>query len=81
MTTLKMSDVREKLSECANEVAYKGERITVDRNGKPVFVMISVEDLELLELLEDKLDIFAVEEALKRNDFVGLDELKKRLDL
>jgi len=81
MTTLKMSDVREKLSECANEVAYKGERILVDRNGKPVFVMISVEDLELLELLEDKLDIFAADEALKRNDFVGIDELKKRLGL
>jgi len=81
MTTLKMSEVRDKLSECANEVAYKGERIMVDRNGKPVFVMISVEDLKLLELIEDKLDIMAGEEALKRNDFVGLDELKKELGL
>jgi len=81
MTTLKMSEVRDKLSECANEVAYKGERIMVDRNGKPVFVMISVEDLKLLELIEDKLDILDAEEALKRNDFVGLDELKKELGL
>ena len=38
-------------------VAYKGERIVLERHGKDVAALVSVEDLELLEELEDRTDL------------------------
>ncbi|MFZ9024299.1 MAG: type II toxin-antitoxin system Phd/YefM family antitoxin, partial [Anaerohalosphaeraceae bacterium] len=49
MTTISMSEIRLKLSELANRVIYGGERVIVEKNNKPAFAMVSVEDMELLE--------------------------------
>jgi len=53
MTTLKASETRIP-PDAFNRVAYQRERIRIDRRGgRPVF-LVSQEDLELLEKLEDR---------------------------
>ena len=81
MTTISMSEIRLKLSELANRVIYGGERVVVEKNNKPAFAMVSMEDMELLERLEDEIDIKAAEEALKAGDFTPWEDIKKELRL
>jgi len=61
MTTLKASETRIP-PDAFNRVAYQHERVRIDRRGgRPVF-LVSEEDLELLEKLEDR---FWAEEGRK----------------
>ncbi len=57
MKTVPLSDAKAHLSEIADEVVKTHERVTVTRNGREAFVILSVEDLEsieaTLELLND----------------------------
>jgi hypothetical protein len=53
MTTLKASQTRIP-PDTFNRVAYQGERVEIQRRGgQPVFI-VSREDLELLQELEDR---------------------------
>ena len=81
MTRLSASAVREEFSETLNRVAYKGERIVLERRGKDVAALVPVEDLELLELLEDRMDLEAARKALKEHGSISLDELKAELGI
>ncbi len=81
MTTITITDVRPNLRKLADRVCHHGERICIERNGEPVFVMVSYEDVQALEALEDALDIEAVKEALKEGGFIALDDLIKELKL
>ena len=49
-------DVRKNLAEILNRVAYRGERIVLHRRGREVAVLIPVEDLQVLEAVEDRID-------------------------
>ena len=40
------------LSEYLNRVAYAGERVLVERHGKPLAALVSVGDLQRLEALD-----------------------------
>ena len=81
MTRLSASTVREEFSETLNRVAYKGERIVLERRGKDVAALVPVEDLELLEQLEDRMDLEAARKALKEQGSISLDELKAELGI
>ena len=81
MTTISISAIREHLGDIVSKVLFAGERIRIERNGKPACALVSIEDLEFLEAIEEKIDIEAAKEALARDDFVGLDELQKELEL
>jgi prevent-host-death family protein len=48
---LSVAEARRDLSETLNRVAYRGERIKLQRHGKTVAVLVSVEDAALLERL------------------------------
>ena len=50
------SRARNSFSELINRVAFGGERIPIERHGKPVAAIVPIEDLEFLERLEDRLD-------------------------
>jgi prevent-host-death family protein len=63
MNRLPASKVRKRFSEAISRAAYGGERIIIERSGKPLAALISMEDLEALEVLEDLMD---VEEARRR---------------
>jgi prevent-host-death family protein len=63
MTNVTATTVRDSFSETLNRVAFKGDRIILERHGKPVAALVSVEDLELLEELKDRFDVEAVRAA------------------
>lgn len=81
MTVVKVSEFRSDISDYANKVAYTGERICVERNNKPLFAIVPIDDMELLEHLEDQMDLELAKEALKKGKFIGFDSLKKELGL
>lgn len=56
------------LSEYLNRVRYAGERIVIERHGKPIAALVSTEDLERLEALPASQE--TVEERYRR----GLEE-------
>ena len=65
MTRLAATVVRGRFSETINRVAYQGERIALERHGKTVAALVSADDLELLQALEDRIDLSAARKALK----------------
>ena len=81
MTTIQVSQLRSDLSNVANKVAYTGERICVERNHKPLLALVPLDDMQLLEHLEDKMDIELAKEALKRGEFIDWKDVKKELGL
>lgn len=70
MGTLTASKVRIP-PDAFNRVAYRGERIRVERRGAPSVVIVSEEDAALLEALEDRLDLEEAREALARMEAEG----------
>jgi len=66
--TKRISEARGEFSELVNRAAYRHERVLLTRHGKPVAAIISKEDLEYLEALEDRDDVAAIEAALADPD-------------
>lgn len=81
MTTITITNCRKQIHELADMVAHHGERVCVNRNGKPAFVMVPIDDAEALIALEDKIDIQAGHKALKKGDFISLSELEDQLGI
>ena len=71
-------DIRYKLADAINRVAYAGERIVLERRGKGVAALVSIDDLALLEELENQADIRAARKALKEKGGITLDEYRKK---
>ncbi len=53
MITVSVSQARENLSDLLGKVQHGREDVTIERHGKPVAVMISVEAMAHYEALED----------------------------
>jgi prevent-host-death family protein len=81
MTRLTASAVRDTLGDTLNRVAYRGERIILERHGKAVAALVSVEDLSLLEALEDRLDMRAVRRAQRESGAVPYEEVRRKAGL
>jgi prevent-host-death family protein len=81
MNTVNITDLRPHLSEYADDVYFHGERIVVERKGKPAFAMVTVEDFEVIEALEEKIDIHEAKKALAKGKFIPLEELEAELNL
>src|SRR6267378_3247049 len=58
METLPLAAVKAKLSEVIDRVEREQDRVTITRNGRPVAVIVSMDDIEgleeTLEILSDK---------------------------
>lgn len=82
MNTLSRSvpskDLRDSLADILGGVAYGSERVGVTRHGKLTAVVISVDDLELLERLESARDAseFAAAKAADDGERVTLEDLR-----
>jgi prevent-host-death family protein len=83
MKTLDVTKMRSELSETLNQVAYRGTRVLIERRGKPLAVLVPVEDLQLIELMEDQVDLDLARQALAdpTNDTVPWEKVKERLGL
>ena len=78
------AQVRERLAEVVNRAAYGKERVILARRGKAVAAIVSLEDVELLEALEDKMDLENARAALieaEKEGTVSWEEFKKELSL
>lgn len=60
---LSVSEARDQWADIIGRVQFGGERITLERRGKPVAVIVPVADIELLDRLEDHFDLMAALEA------------------
>jgi prevent-host-death family protein len=58
-----IAEVRNKLADAINRVAYGGERVVLERRGKGVVALVSMDDLALLEALENESDLRAAQAA------------------
>jgi prevent-host-death family protein len=63
MTHAGLTELRTKGRELIGKVQFGGDRIVLEHRGKPVAALVSVEDLELLEDLEDAYWIRRADEA------------------
>ncbi|MCK8478414.1 MULTISPECIES: type II toxin-antitoxin system prevent-host-death family antitoxin [Microbacterium] len=74
-------DLRDSLADVLGGVAYGSERVGVTRHGKLTAVVISVDDLELLEELEAARDAaeFAAARTADDGQRVTLDELRSEV--
>lgn len=77
---LPATKARERLADVLNEVSVRGDRVILERHGKDIAAVISMEDLELLELLEDRYDLQLVKAALdESNERIPWDRVKSSL--
>ncbi|MEO1745353.1 MAG: type II toxin-antitoxin system Phd/YefM family antitoxin [Pseudomonadota bacterium] len=67
MSKLSVSEARKSLAEAVGKVQFGGERIIIEKHGKPVAGLVSADDLQLLEDLEDKALAIMAEEALEEH--------------
>jgi len=54
--TLSVVEVRNNLADIMAQVAYAGQRYVVERKGRPMMALVSIEDLRRLEDFEDARD-------------------------
>jgi prevent-host-death family protein len=80
--SLPASQARARLSELLNLVSTRGDRIILERHGKPVAALISIEDLEMFQYLEDQAEIALANEALAEGgEPIPLEDVERRLGL
>ncbi len=80
MTTVRISNLRDNLAEVGNRVALRDERFVIVRRGKRLFAMVPVQDLDLLERMEDRMDLELARERM-REPSEPLDKVKHDLGL
>ena len=64
MKRLEATEARDRFSKAVSRAAYGSDRIVIQRRGKPVAALVSMDDLRLLEALEDQFDVEAARKAL-----------------
>ena len=78
MSTITAKEARRTFTDLLARAAYGKERVTVTRNGKPVAVLVPVEDAEALEALEERIDLEDVRKRAKEKT-IPWEEAKRRL--
>lgn len=83
MTHCAVADARRDLSEILNRVVFGGERVVITRHGKNIAAIISSQDLESLEKIEDLIDVAEAEKRLSegRKNAVPYDVLRREMGL
>jgi prevent-host-death family protein len=71
-------DVRNTFSDYLNRASYRGERIIIERRGKPLAALVSLEDLALIEQMENAADVKAAKKARKEKGGVTLEQYRKK---
>lgn len=82
MTSLSVSKLRADLADAINRVAYRKERVVIERQGKRLVALVPVEDLERLEELEDQMLVAAADAALQEGgERVPWEQMKQEAGL
>lgn len=86
--TVPLTEARARLSELLDELEGRHEHVVITRNGRPVGVLVPVEEQEALEetmeILQDEKTLDALEESeddVKAGRMNTLDEVRRELGL
>lgn len=63
-TTVSTADARKNFADIVNKVAYGKEPIVLTRRGQKIVALVSIDELELLQQIEDHIDIEDAKKAL-----------------
>ncbi len=81
-TIISTVDARKKFADIMNKVAYGTEKFVFTRRGKEIAALVSIEELELLEQIEDHIDIEDAKKALADpGNNISAQEVWKQLGL
>ncbi len=81
-TKISTADARKNLADIVNKVAYGKESIVLTRRGQDVAALVSIEELELLQQIEDYIDIEDAKKALQGSaENIPAEEVWKQLGL
>ena len=64
MATMTVAEAKNRFSDVLRRAEYGGERVIVERHGKPVAAIVSTDDLRRLEVAEDAADRRDAQHAL-----------------
>jgi len=84
MKTITVTRLRSAVAETVSEVQFRGERVVLERHGKAVAAVVSIEDLDLLEELEDRILAEAADRAEAASEGkprISWEQIKQELDL
>ncbi|MEE4243222.1 MAG: type II toxin-antitoxin system Phd/YefM family antitoxin [Desulfopila sp.] len=80
--TITTADARKNFADIVNTVAYGKEPIVLTRRGQEIAALISIEELQLLQRIEDHIDIEDAKKALEEpGENISADEFWKELGL
>ena len=80
---LDLTQARARFTESVNRVTYRGERILIQKHGRPVAALVPVEDLALIRDLEDRIDLEDARKALveAKGKLIPWETVKRELGL
>ncbi|MBM9513987.1 type II toxin-antitoxin system Phd/YefM family antitoxin [Desulfogranum marinum] len=80
--TITTADARKNFAAIVNTVAYGKEPVVLTRRGQEIAALISIEELQLLQKIEDHIDIEAAKKALEApGENISADAFWKKLGL
>lgn len=71
MKKVSAAEARNEFADLVNQASFGKERIVLTRHGRDLAALVPIEDLELLEQLEDRLDLEAARAALREAESTG----------
>jgi len=81
-TKVSTADARKNFADIVNKVTYGKEPIVLTRRGQDVAALVSMEELELLQQIEDHIDIEDAKQALAESgENIPAEEVWKKLGL
>ena len=76
------ADARKNFADIVNKVAYGKESIILTRRGQDVAALVSIDELELLQQIEDYIDLEDAKKALQDSgENIPAHEVWKQLGL
>ena len=66
--SLGVQDTRQNMADIIGNVFYGNQRYIIERRGKPVAAVISIEDYKFLERVEDMIDSKLLREAVEASE-------------
>ena len=72
---------RQLFSDIINRAAFGKERVVIERRGKRLAAVVPVEDLDLLEQMEDRIDLEDARRRMKEKGSIPWTKVRKELGI
>lgn len=80
--TISTAEARKNFAEIVNQVAYGHEPVILTRHGEKIAALVTMEELELIQRIEDHVDIQDAMQSLSEpGDNIPADEFWGKLGL